>query len=327
MATLYPFEEPYNSFYLAVGGENRLHVEQHGNPEGYPVLVCHGGPGGGLNRAAKLFFHPDRYRIILFSQRGSGLSTPFRLEDNNTWELVEDIRTIQRHLGLASSLLCGESWGATLALVFAIHYPERVDGLLLGAAFLATQGDLDWLYGPDGGGAQSYPTQYNSFAGEHKNAHEVIDYYHRAMQESDPEGQLALATRWLVWEQTLSGHNFSPDFALHDDEVQRRMARLMLHYFAHQCFLQDGYIAAHYKALSRIPGWFVHHRQDLICRLAPVENLACSMRARLDVLEGVGHCGLDEVYCRAMRRAADLMYVRLARKQCKVLSNELNGQR
>ena len=39
-------------------------------------MFLHGGPGAGTSPWHRRFFDPERYRILLFDQRGSGRSTP-----------------------------------------------------------------------------------------------------------------------------------------------------------------------------------------------------------------------------------------------------------
>ena len=98
MRKAFPAIRPYQTHSLAVTAPHVLYVEESGNPEGIPVLFVHGGPGGGTRTSDRCFFDPEKYRIILFDQRGSGQSTPHaRLEDNNTAALIEDIETIRNY--------------------------------------------------------------------------------------------------------------------------------------------------------------------------------------------------------------------------------------
>ena len=77
MKTLYPPIEPFNSFFLDTGTTHQVYVEQSGNPNGIPVVFLHGGPCSGTKPHHRCFFNPDHYHIILFDQRGCGLSEPF----------------------------------------------------------------------------------------------------------------------------------------------------------------------------------------------------------------------------------------------------------
>ena len=55
---LYPPIDPYDQRMLDVGDSHRIYVEQCGNPEGLPVIVLHGGPGGGCSPAMRRYFDP-----------------------------------------------------------------------------------------------------------------------------------------------------------------------------------------------------------------------------------------------------------------------------
>ena len=48
------------------------------------------------------------------------------LEDNTTWDLVDDIERLREHLGIERWQVFGGSWGSTLALAYAETHPERV---------------------------------------------------------------------------------------------------------------------------------------------------------------------------------------------------------
>ena len=96
---LYPAIEPYRQERLKVGGGHEIYFEECGNPNGKPVLIVHGGPGGGCNSTMRRYHDPARYRIVLFDQRGCGRSLPHAsLEANTTWHLVADMERLRTHL-------------------------------------------------------------------------------------------------------------------------------------------------------------------------------------------------------------------------------------
>ena len=96
MRELYPEITPYNSFKHKVSDIHEILVEESGNPEGKPVIFLHGGPGGGIEPVYRQYFNPEKWRIIIFDQRGCGQSTPHaELADNTTWDLVDDIEKIR----------------------------------------------------------------------------------------------------------------------------------------------------------------------------------------------------------------------------------------
>ena len=109
---LYPPVDPFDRRMLAVGQGHQVYVEQCGNPDGIPVVVLHGGPGGGCSPSMRRYFDPAKYRVILFDQRGCGRSTPYAsVTDNTTWHLVADIELIRETLGIAQWVVFGGSWG------------------------------------------------------------------------------------------------------------------------------------------------------------------------------------------------------------------------
>jgi proline iminopeptidase len=79
--------------------EHLIYWEEYGLPTGEPVIVMHGGPGAGSHSSLARFFNPQRYRVVLFDQRGCGKSTPSAadadasaaLTDNTTQYLIDDV--------------------------------------------------------------------------------------------------------------------------------------------------------------------------------------------------------------------------------------------
>ena len=76
-----------------------------------PAIFLHGGPGSGCLVRDRSFFDPEKYHVILLDQRGSGRSTPTAsLDKNTTWDLVEDIERLRKHLNIEKWLVFGGSW-------------------------------------------------------------------------------------------------------------------------------------------------------------------------------------------------------------------------
>ena len=137
---LYPALEPTQVHRLKVSELHELYVEESGNPKGKPVVFLHGGPGGGTSPKHRRYFDPERYRIILFDQRGCGQSTPYaEVRENSTWDLVGDMERIREFLGIDRWMVFGGSWGATLGLAYAEAHPQRVTELILRGIFLLRQ--------------------------------------------------------------------------------------------------------------------------------------------------------------------------------------------
>ena len=134
---LYAPIEPHQTGFLDVGSGHKLYYEESGNPRGKPVVFLHGGPGGSCTADMRRFWNPDIYRIILFDQRGCGKSTPYAsLQDNTTWDLVDDIEVLRAALGVKKWQVFGGSWGSTLALAYCQTHPEQVSEIILRGIFL-----------------------------------------------------------------------------------------------------------------------------------------------------------------------------------------------
>jgi proline iminopeptidase len=147
MLMLYPKIKPYQLHRLPVQLPHELYIEESGDPQGIPVLFVHGGPGAGCSPRNRRYFDPEKYRIILFDQRGSGRSTPHaELENNDTEGLLADMEAIRKLLGIERWMLFGGSWGSTLSILYAQRHPERVLGMILRGIFLARARDAQWFY-------------------------------------------------------------------------------------------------------------------------------------------------------------------------------------
>ncbi len=131
--------------YENVGDGHSLFVAVSGslNAEGNNAAVfLHGGPGGASSpRHVGLF--PPGAMVARFDQRGCGRSKSLNgLKENNTDKLVADMEAIRLRLEVDKWLVCGGSWGSTLALAYATRHPQRVSGLALRAVFLGE--DEEW---------------------------------------------------------------------------------------------------------------------------------------------------------------------------------------
>lgn len=114
---LFPPVKPYHTGFFKVSELHTLYYEEVGNPQGKPVIFLHGGPGVGIHPGYRRFFDPEFYRVVLLDQRGSGKSTPFaELRENTTWNLVEDLEKLRKHLNIKRWIVTGGSWGVRLPL-------------------------------------------------------------------------------------------------------------------------------------------------------------------------------------------------------------------
>lgn len=264
---LYPPIEPFRQQVMEMPGGHRVYVEQCGRPDGEPVVVLHGGPGGGCSPGMRRFFDPRHYRVILFDQRGCGRSSPnASVENNTTWDLVADVERIRQEMRIDRWTVFGGSWGACLALVYAQTHPERVRALVLRGVFTMTPGELDWFYG--GGAGAFWPDQWATFSEmiPEDERGDLIAAYHRRLFGDDAAEQTRFARAWAGWESALAVLDPGESRGYPSASYALAFARLENHYFTHGGFL-DGptHILDRMDRLAAIPGHIVQGRYDMIC--------------------------------------------------------------
>jgi len=264
--TLYPDFEPYETGMLDVGDGHSLYWELSGNPDGKPAVFLHGGPGGGSTPRHRRQFNPEKYKILVFDQRGCGQSTPFAsLEANTTWHLVEDIEKLRTQVAKVDQwLVFGGSWGSTLSLCYAQAYPERVTELVLRGIFLFHQNEIDWLY--KYGASELFPEGWDDFTGlvPVDERGDLVAAYRRRLTAEDAEVQLKAAKAWSTWEGLTVTLLPDPEMLAEFTEDSRAIAiaRIENHYMANKGWLEEGQLLKGAEKLRGIPGIIVQGRHD-----------------------------------------------------------------
>jgi len=264
--TLYPDFEPYATGMLDVGDGHSLYWGLSGNPDGKPAVFLHGGPGGGSSPKHRRQFNPEKYKILVFDQRGCGKSTPFAsLEANTTWHLVEDIEKLRTEVAHVDRwLVFGGSWGSTLSLAYAETHPDRVTELVLRGIFLFHQNELDWLYRY--GASELFPEGWDDFNGlvPVDERGDLVSAYRRRLTAEDPATQLAAAKAWSNWEGLTVTLLPDPEMLAEFTEDSRAIAiaRIENHYMANKGWLEEGQLLAGAEKLRNIPGVIVQGRHD-----------------------------------------------------------------
>lgn len=310
MRQLYPPLEPYHSAYLPVSHRHTLYFEEVGNPQGKPVVFLHGGPGGGINPTYRQFFDPQRWRVILFDQRGCGKSTPHAdLEDNTTWELVNDIEKIRAHLQIDHWTVFGGSWGSTLALAYSQTFPERCTGLILRGIFTLRQKEIRWFY--QEGASNLYPDAWEHYLAPIPLAEQddLVAAYYRRLTSSDPKIRLKAARAWSVWEASTSKLVQDPGLVGHfsEDEFAVAFARIECHYFIHRGFFdQDDQLLRNVDRIRHIPGVIVQGRYDVVCPATTAWELHRAWpEARFILVQDAGHSVTEPGISSALVEATD----------------------
>lgn len=312
MLTLYPKIKPYQEHELSVDPLHTLFIEEAGNPDGIPILFVHGGPGAGISPYHRTFFDPEKYRIILFDQRGCGRSTPHAcLEKNTTWDLVEDMEVIRQKLGVERWVVFGGSWGSTLALVYAIKHPDRVLGLILRGIFLCEKRDIHWFY--QEGANYIFPDEWEEFinpvAPEARG--DMIKAYYQLLTSENEFTRSGAARAWSVWEGKCATLQPNTDLQKHFSELHFAMAlaRIECHYFMNHAFMAEGFILENVSKLREIPSVMIHGRYDVVCPLENAWRLSRAWpHAELQIIRDAGHAatepGITDALIRATREMA-----------------------
>jgi proline iminopeptidase len=326
-AGIHPAVEPYESGMLDVGDGNLLYWETCGNPNGKPALVVHGGPGSGCGTESRRLFDPQRYRIVLFDQRGCGRSTPHAadpatdMRHNTTAHLIADMERLREHLGIGTWLLFGGSWGSTLILAYAQRHPGRTSEIVISSVTTTRRSEIDWLYR---GVGRFFPEAWERFrAGASsvlgapgardgqgpEDGGALAGAYSRLMEDADPAVREKATTDWCAWEDTVlslepgatsaaggareTGGAPGP-YTARAPAARVALVRIASHYFAHGAWLQEGALLRDAGLLAGIPGVLIHGRLDMGCPLDTGWELARGWPdAELTVIGETGHLASD----------------------------------
>jgi proline iminopeptidase len=307
MTERYPPIEPYDHGLLDVGDGNLVYWEACGNPDGKAAVVVHGGPGSGCGTGSRRYFDPERYRVVLFDQRGCGRSTPHASDPatdmsvNTTHKLIADMERLREHLGIEQWMLYGGSWGSTLILAYAQRYPERVSEIVILGVTMSRRSEIDWLYR---GVGRFFPAEWAQFrAGvpEAERDGDLVEAYTRLMESPDASVRSKAAADWLAWEDAVISlePNGTPNaYSSQLPDAALAFVRICAHYFSHGAWLEEDELLRNAARLEGIPGVLFHGRFDLGSPLGTAWELAEAWpEAQLVVIGDSGHTGSD-----AMRR-------------------------
>ncbi len=311
---MHPAVESYEYGHLEVGDGHSVYWEVVGRPDGIPAVWLHGGPGSPPGPNSRRMFDPERFRAVLFDQRGCGRSRPLAadptadLSTNTTDHLIADIEQLRVHLGVDRWMVLGGSWGVTLALVYAERHPDRVLAMVLAAVTSGRLRETQWITRDMG---RIFPREWHEFVSavpEAERHGDLAAAYARLLASPDLEPRHEAARRWCAWEDTHMSlaPGAEPRLIRKDLQWQLTFARLVTHYWSHGCFLADNEVLAGIERIAHIPAVLIHGRYDVS---SPLDTAWMIHRAwpasRLVVVEDAGHSGAG--LGAEMKAAVDLM--------------------
>ena len=300
MLTLFQDIEPYSFGYLECD-EHEIYYEECGNPNGKPAVFLHGGPGGGGSKKVRGFFNPELYRIVIFDQRGCGRSKPHGcLNNNTTWDLVEDIEKLKNKLNIKKWLVFGGSWGSTLSLAYAQTYPDSVSELILRGIFMLRKKELDWFY--QDGASRVFPEAWEGFLKpiSKKNHDNLMDAYYRIFKSNDDKAKMEAAIAWSRWEGSVSTLSHKPEMITSYSESKFALAFALIenHYFINKGFLENENQLIETKSIDKIrhiPAKIIQGRYDIVCPMETAWELSKNWpESELIVAPSSGHSAFEE---------------------------------
>lgn len=306
----YPPIEPYKTGKLDVTGGHSLYFEEVGNPDGKPAVFVHGGPGAGAQPFDRRFFDPERYRVVLFDQRGCGRSTPHAsLEENTTWHLIEDIERLREHLGIDRWLVFGGSWGSTLSLAYAQTHPTSVSELVLRGIFLLRRKELLWFY--QEGASAIFPDEWEKYLAPipENERGDLVSAYYKRLTSDDEKVRLEAARAWSQWEgSTLSLYpNEKRVQFFGGEEFATAFARIECHYFMNGAFLEhESQLLDNVDRIRHIPGVIVQGRYDICTPVMSAWDLHRAWpEAEFHLIPDAGHASNEPGIVDALVEATD----------------------
>ena len=297
--SLYPPIEPFNSGYME-RDEHQIYYEQCRNPNGKPAVFLHGGPGGGGSIAVRRFFNPEKYNIVIFDQRGCGRSIPHGcLENNTTWDLVDDIEALKNMLEIETWLVFGGSWGSTLSLAYSQTYPTSVSEMVLRGIFMLRKKELDWFY--QEGASKIFPEAWEKFLEpiDIDQRDNLMSAYHKIFKSNDEDKKLSAAIAWTVWEGSTSSLSYNPDVVNSSLDPKYALAFALIenHYFVNKGFLEheNQLIENGINIIRHIPTTIVQGRYDIVCPMATAWELSKNWpEAKLIIAPSSGHTAFEK---------------------------------
>jgi proline iminopeptidase len=299
LRSLYPAIDPYETGLLDVGDGDQIYWEVCGNPDGKPVVMLHGGPGGGCGPDHRRQFDPSAYRIVLFDQRNCGRSVPHAsdvdvsLENNTTWALVADIEKLREHLGIDRWQVFGGSWGSCLSLAYAETHPDRVTELVLRGIFMLRPFELFWFY--EYGASLMFPDLWESYIEPipEEERENLIAAFAERLNDPDPAVRIPAAKAWAVWEASTIKLLPSKDLidSFTEDDYAVAFARIENHYFTHGGFFEtEDQLIDGLDRIRHIPTVIVQGRYDMCTPVATAWDLHKAWpEAEFHLVDDAGH--------------------------------------
>ena len=289
---MYPSIQPFYKTHLDMDGAE-IYLECSGNRQGIPIVYLHGGPGDHITPRHRRWYNPKDYFIILFDQRGAGQSRPLNdIKKNTTQFLIQDMEKIREYLKINKWVVAGGSWGSSLALLYAIHHPDRVLAMLLRGIFDLRKDDvLD----------QVYPEEKDKL-------YKLLNIKYKSQEDTKIKKVLSRKTKKRRDLIRLMA-NDDPMFLVSkpmkiDFKHSETLTIIGNHYDLNHFFVQPGFIYKHIDKIKHIPTILVQGRYDIITPMRMAYHLSKSLsNCELRIVKA-GHSAMEENITKELIKAS-----------------------
>lgn len=262
MNTPFPPIEPFKIEFLKVSDIHTLYLEQSGNPNGKPVIVLHGGPGSRSKPYHRQYFDPEKYRVIMFDQRGCGKSNPQgEVKENTIQDLVDDIEKIRKNLSIDKWVVSGGSWGSTLALAYTQAHTEFIKAIILYGIFLFSDEELSWnanIFWPE---IWEEYSQKMNVQNEQESDQKIIDLF----EKNDINELKKAVAAHSAWKNHT--YDLEPVMEVTQEATEEEInaARILSHYIKNNGFLKPDQLLVEANKIAHIPTAIIQGRYDMCC--------------------------------------------------------------
>jgi proline iminopeptidase len=313
MVNFYKSTKFFNSFHLNVDKINKIYVREYGNKNGIPIFYIHGGPGGFVkgNKITK-YFNLKKYYLIVIDQRGCGKSEPlYSIKNNNTKNLVKDIKKVKDYLEIDKFIITGFSWGALLSLIYCLSYPNDIISYILGAGLYLFENSI-WP-----------KTIFNVYPEKWKKFCEDINIPKKLIQNPSLKTQKEICKKYFnkiknnkinnkfskIWfdfeENTVSSCDKKKRNKKYSNKEIYEISFYESLYYYRKFYITNNFILKNLHKIKNIKGFIIHGRFDVICSVEEAINLHNILpKSKLIIIENEGHHGkkIDETFLKILRQ-------------------------
>lgn len=279
--------------FISVDNGHKLYTQLWGNNASKLTFVfLHGGPGSGCSDTHKQLFDPARHRVIFFDQRGAGRSTPAgSLLHNTTDKLLEDINEITNYYQSDELVLVGGSWGSTLALAYALEYPDKLRALVIRGIFMGSQAEIDFL--DKGRYKDFFPEVWQDFVSSvpEQFSHSPASYHTTNILNKDRDLAKKSAYAYSRMEYALLGIDDRRKPADYDS-FDPNGTIIEVSYLKNLCYMTDNHLLDNAHKINT-PVWIVQGRYDAICPPTNAYKLHQELPDSRVTWTTAGHSGSD----------------------------------